>query len=108
MGPHLQHKISFNPPPQDAIPKFPINLALLNEREILGCFWGAWKMRDGNVGNRRNMEVMLEMVRSGKLRPLVSKTYPLASYADAFDDMMSRRVVGKITIEVNKTSAARL
>jgi len=28
--------------PKTAIPRFPINLALLNERQIIGCFWGAW------------------------------------------------------------------
>ena len=26
--------------PKDAIPKIPLNLALLNERQILGVFWG--------------------------------------------------------------------
>ena len=40
--------------PKSAIPKLPLNLALLNEREILGCLWGAWKMRDGNEHNTRN------------------------------------------------------
>ena len=83
--------------PKGAIPSIPLNLALLNEREILGCFWGAWKFRDGNETNRKNIERMLEMVRSGKMKPLVSKTYALADYASAFDAMMSRRVVGKIT-----------
>ena len=87
--------------PKDAIPELPLNLALLNEREILGCFWGAWKMRDGNETNRRNIDTMLKMVASGKMRPLVSRTYDLADYASAFDAMMSRRVVGKITIRVS-------
>ena len=87
--------------PKGAIPSIPLNLALLNEREILGCFWGAWKFRDGNETNRKNIERMLEMVRSGKMKPLVSKTYALADYASAFDAMMSRRVVGKITIKVS-------
>ncbi len=87
--------------PKAAIPALPLNLALLNEREILGCFWGAWKMRDGNVTNRQNINTMLEMVASGKMRPLVSRVYQLRDYASAFDAMMSRRVVGKITIRVS-------
>lgn len=94
--------------PKDAIPKVPLNLALLNEREILGCFWGAWKMRDGNDTNRKNIQKMLAMVVEGKLRPVISKKYALADYASAFNSMMSRRVVGKITVEVSAPTASRL
>ena len=70
----------------------------------MGCFWGAWKARDGNRGNRKNMHEMLRLVASGALKPLVSKSYGLDRFADAFDDIMSRRVVGKITIRVNEPS----
>ena len=42
----------------------PLNLALLNERRILGVFWGAWRFRDGNVGNRKNIGDMMQMVRA--------------------------------------------
>ena len=38
--------------PKDAIPKIPLNLALLNERKILGVLWGFWKVLEGNVQNR--------------------------------------------------------
>ena len=44
--------------PKSAIPKLPLNLALLNEREILGCLWGGWKMRDGNEQNTHNVQHM--------------------------------------------------
>ena len=96
--------------PKSAIPRLPLNLALLNEREILGCFWGAWKFRDGNEMNRKNIERCLEMVRSGKLNPVVSQTYALKDYASAFEAMMSRRVVGKITIKVGdeETTTSKL
>lgn len=90
--------------PKDAIPSFPLNLALLNEREILGCFWGAWKVRDGNEGNRKNVDEMLALVAAGKLKPLISKTYRLDQYAEAFDAMMTRKVVGKIVIRVGDDS----
>ena len=86
--------------PKDAIPRLPLNLALLNERQVMGVFWGSWKARDGNEVNRRSMETMFGMIASGKLKPVVSKVYPLLDYAKAFDDMMSRRVVGKVCIEM--------
>ena len=90
--------------PKDAIPSFPLNLALLNERQVLGCFWGAWKAMDGNEGNRHNVEEMLTLVAAGKLKPLISHTYRLDQYADAFEAMMNRKVVGKITIRISDES----
>eukprot|EP00808_Paulinella_micropora_P027325 g56990.t1 len=42
--------------PSKAIPKFPLNLALINERQILGCFWGLWKYRNGNQSQKRDRE----------------------------------------------------
>ena len=34
--------------PHDAIPRLPLNLALINERQVLGVFWGPWCARDNN------------------------------------------------------------
>ena len=104
--------------------QFPLNLALLNEREVVGCFWGMWKARNPQVvvvvvvtrlgrqavalpltrahpqANRENIEEVLELVRSGRLRPLVSQTYPVGKFHDAFEAMMTRKVLGKINIQV--------
>merc|ERR1712218_636349 len=44
--------------PKSAIPSLPLNLALLNERQILGVLWGGWKARDGNKGNAANIASM--------------------------------------------------
>jgi len=83
--------------PKSAIPKIPLNLTLLNERQIVGCFWGPWKMRN-NEHNRRNIDTMMKMVAEGKLNPVISKRYTFSNFMQAFDDMMSRKVIGKITI----------
>ena len=85
--------------PKSAIAKLPANLALLNERQILGCLWGYWKMRDGNVQNRRNINAMVSMIEEGKLKPVVSATYTFTTYLQAFDAIMSRKVVGKVTVQ---------
>jgi NADPH2:quinone reductase len=92
--------------PTDAIPKMPLNLALLNERQIIGCFWGVWKQRDGNTQNRANMETMMEMVAAGSLAPLVSRTWPVGEYAKAFEAIMGRAVLGKVTLRVATASSA--
>lgn len=94
--------------PKSAIPSMPLNLALLNERKILGVFWGAWKMRTGNEGNRKNMMKMMEMVRSGTLKPRVTKLYDLQNFMEAFDDMAKRRVTGKICVRVGREGQSKM
>jgi NADPH2:quinone reductase len=44
------------------------------------------------------MRQMLEWMAQGKLRPLVSRRYPLADTAQALNDMAARKVTGKIVI----------
>ena len=85
--------------PKDAIPSIPLNLALLNERQILGVFWGYWKTMDGNVKNTENVAQMMKWIQEGKLKPLVSKVYDFSNYMEAFKAMMGRKVVGKIVIK---------
>ena len=50
--------------------------------------------------NRKNIEEVLELVRVGRLRPLVSRTYPVGEYHDAFTAMMTRQVLGKVNIQL--------
>eukprot|EP00041_Stephanoeca_diplocostata_P018401 m.385035 g.385035 ORF g.385035 m.385035 type:complete len:185 (+) comp21001_c0_seq22:1027-1581(+) len=87
--------------PKSAIPRIPLNLALLNERQILGLFWGAWKHRTGNVPNKKNIETMLGLIKAGKLRPTITKLYPLEDAVQALDDMMQRKVTGKICVSIS-------
>ena len=91
--------------PKAAIPSIPLNLPLLNERRILGCFWGAWKAMDGNRGNRRNVEAMMELLRRGEMpAPLTSRPgeLRLGDYAEAFQRMARRAAIGKVCVTVKE------
>jgi NADPH2:quinone reductase len=93
--------------PKGAIPQLPLNLALLNERRVLGVFWGAWKARPGGAeANRRNVERMLALIERGALRPPRGRVYRFAEWRAAFDDLMQHRAVGKVCIDLG--TAARL
>lgn len=81
------------------IPKIPLNLPLLMERSILGVYWGAWSAREPEA-NRANLAQVLDLTMQGKLKPLVSKTYPLARAGDALEELSSRRAVGKIVLVI--------
>jgi len=79
------------------IPSIPLNLALLKGCEIVGVFWGAFTVREPDL-HRENVAELIELFQAGKIRPLVSKTYPLAEGGRAIRDMMERRVTGKVVV----------
>jgi NADPH2:quinone reductase len=81
------------------IPKLPLNLALLKGAAMVGVFWGDFARRDP-AANRANLERLMAWIAAGRLMPLVSKTYALADAAQALDDMMNRRVQGKLVLAV--------
>lgn len=79
------------------IPSIPLNLTLLKGCQIVGVFWGAFTARDPK-GNQENLAELMRWVQEGKLKPFVSKTYPLERAADALNDMMQRKVLGKVVL----------
>lgn len=81
----------------DVIPKVPLNLALLKGCQIVGVFWGAFTAREP-ARNRANLAELTKWVLEGKMKPLVSKTYPLSKAAEALNDMAARKVQGKVVL----------
>ena len=79
------------------IPKMPLNLALLNSRDIRGVFWGAWAARDPK-GNGANMAELFSLYEQGKIKPMVSHKFPLEDVTKAFDALMNREVKGKAVL----------
>ncbi len=79
------------------IPKIPLNLALLKNCEIVGVFWGAWVARNPEL-NRRNLEDLMWLFNSGKVKPLGSATYKLEEAAKALNAMANREVKGKVVL----------
>jgi NADPH:quinone reductase len=81
------------------IPKLPLNLALLKGASIVGVFWGDHMRREHALADQE-FATMVEWIEAGKLRPVVTKRYALDDTPQALDDMMNRRVTGKIVIEM--------
>lgn len=79
------------------IPKLPWNLMLLKSASVVGVFWGDFARREPQM-NLAAMREMLAWMAEGKLKPLVSKRYPLAETAQALNDMAARKVTGKVVI----------
>ena len=83
------------------IPKIPLNLALLKHGEIVGVFWGDYTRRDPE-GNLRDLRHIMRWIRDGRLKPLISGSYPLAEGGAAIRHIADRKAMGKIVIEPHK------
>jgi len=79
------------------IPKVPLNLALLKGCAIVGVFWGAFT-RNQPQDNRRNNEELLQMYLEGKVKPHIHATYPLERAAEALNEVMNKKVSGKVVL----------
>ncbi|HZP87172.1 MAG TPA: NADPH:quinone oxidoreductase family protein [Burkholderiales bacterium] len=79
------------------IPKIPLNLALLKGCSIVGVFWGAFT-RNEPERNRRNNEALLQLYLQGKVKPHIHATYPLERAAEALNEVLYKRVSGKVVL----------
>ncbi|BAU77157.1 NADPH:quinone oxidoreductase family protein [Metapseudomonas furukawaii] len=81
------------------IPELPVNLALLKGASVVGVFWGSFAQRQPQ-DNLANFQQLFAWYAEGKLKPLVSRTFPLERAADAINCLASRQAVGKVVVEV--------
>ena len=79
------------------IPKIPLNLALLKGCQIVGVFWGTFAMKDPGKNIQNSLQLMT-WYAEGKLKPHIHKLYPLEETPDALEEMIARKVKGKVVI----------
>jgi len=79
------------------IPKVPLNLALLKGCSIVGVFWGAFTRTEPD-NNRRNNQELVQMYLAGKIKPHIHATYPLERAAEALNEVLYKRVSGKVVL----------
>ena len=81
------------------IPALPANLPLLKGAALIGVFWGAFAQRQPQ-DNLANFQQLFSWYAEGKLKPLVSQTFPLARSAEAINALGQRKAVGKVVVQV--------
>ncbi len=79
------------------IPALPANLPLLKGAALIGVFWGAFAQRQPQ-DNVANFQQLFAWYGEGKLKPLVSQTFPLEKAGDAIDTLAKRKAVGKVVV----------
>ena len=85
----------------DQIPKMPLNLTLLKGCQIVGVFWGSFRVRESKE-ELANFQQLFEWFNNGDIDPLVSDVYPLEEAAVALRKLMDRQAVGKIVLTTEK------
>jgi NADPH2:quinone reductase len=80
-----------------AIPQIPLNQVLLRNRSVLGIDWGIWAMQHA-ADQMALVGDLLAMVSGGLLNPVRPTTYPLDRVVTALDDLLARRIVGKVAL----------
>jgi len=81
------------------IPKIPLNLALLKGCAIVGVFWGRF-VQEQPKDNLANSMQILNWFEQGTIQPHIHKQYPLEQASLALEEMMDRRVMGKVVLEI--------
>jgi NADPH2:quinone reductase len=79
------------------IPKVPLNLVLLKGCSIVGVFWGAFT-RNEPERNRANNEELMRLYLAGRIKPHIHATYPLERAAQALNEVLYKRVSGKVVL----------
>ena len=79
------------------IPRIPLNLALLNNRTIVGVEWGGWVMRHRDE-NRLLIDEVVAAIARGELHPVQPTERPLEEAGAVLSGLLNRQAAGKIVL----------
>jgi NADPH2:quinone reductase len=80
-----------------SIPSVPLNQVLLRNRTVLGVDWGVWGMQHAEE-QRTLLNDLVALVAQGTLDPVHPATFPLEQVATVLEDLLARRIVGKVAL----------
>jgi NADPH:quinone reductase-like Zn-dependent oxidoreductase len=82
------------------IAKMPLNLTLLKSCDICGVFWGAFTAREPEKFRAQAAE-LFDLLKAGKIDPLISETFPLERGGEAIAKLENREAVGKVVVTMD-------
>ena len=83
------------------IPEYKANLALLKGSSMVGVFLGRFR-KEEPAEYEKNFAELLDMYDAGKLKPIITESFAMTDFVDAFNVFTERKVMGKVTLEINK------
>lgn len=79
------------------IPQLPANQILLRNRRVIGVDWGGWALHHPDQ-DAAMLDEVLAAIGRGELNPVEPTGYGFDQVVEAFNDLASRRVVGKVAL----------
>jgi NADPH2:quinone reductase len=83
------------------VPQIPANLVLVKNCDIIGFYWGSYRMRKPALV-RDSYRQLFRWFAEGKLKPHVSERFDLADVAEAFRALRTRRSTGKVVLTTGR------
>ncbi|HJO12883.1 MAG: NADPH:quinone oxidoreductase family protein [Gammaproteobacteria bacterium] len=81
------------------IPEYKANLALLKGSSMVGVFLGRFR-KEEPAEYEKNFAELLALYVEGKITPIVTESFPMTDYVQAFNVFTERKVMGKVTLEM--------
>ncbi|WP_336987137.1 NADPH:quinone oxidoreductase family protein [Altererythrobacter aquiaggeris] len=82
------------------IARMPLNLTLLKSCDIAGVFWGAFAAREP-AKNAANIAELFDLLKAGKINPMISETFPLERGGEAIAKLANREAIGKLVVTMD-------
>ncbi|MFY0700883.1 MAG: NADPH:quinone oxidoreductase family protein [Bermanella sp.] len=79
------------------IPEFAVNLALVKGFSVMGVFWGSFVQKQPQDYMANQVE-LFKWYSKGLLKPHIHKVYPLDDVHQALNDVLQRKVAGKVVL----------
>ncbi|MBT8313659.1 MAG: NADPH:quinone oxidoreductase family protein [Maribacter sp.] len=81
------------------IPKMPLNLPLLKGASLVGVFWGGFAQGNPKA-NMENTKALMKWYEESKINPHIHKIYKLEDTPKALEEIMGRKVRGKLVVQI--------
>jgi NADPH2:quinone reductase len=79
------------------IPEFGVNLALVKGFSVLGVFWGSFVQKQPQDYMANQVE-LFTWYNKGLLKPHIHKVYAIDHVHQALNDVLQRKVAGKVVL----------
>ncbi|HKP88297.1 MAG TPA: NADPH:quinone oxidoreductase family protein [Blastocatellia bacterium] len=83
------------------IPSIAANRILLKNISVIGCYWGGYLEHHPRFMGEAQAE-LFAMYEAGRIKPIVSRAYPLSDAAAALRAMAERKTYGKVVLAIGQ------
>ena len=82
------------------IPALPLNLPLLKGAALTGVFWGRFTQEEPQQSMANGLQIM-QWMQEGQIKPHIHKTFSLEQAPAAIEELMARKVKGKVVVKIS-------